>query len=700
MNEPHTKPGRVAIPKALLVSAIEESVDAIYLIEPESGLILFANRAGCESLGYSEQELAHMRVSDVQVKVVDEAQWAKLLGTMRRENSLLFRGEHQRRDGSVFPVEVHSTLLPYEGGEVMISVVRDMSGWERQEQALRSSETTLRTVLDTMGEGVLVLDALGKFTIANEAFCRLTGIDRDQIEGRKPIDNWPVIHEDGSEYPGDALPSWYTLKTRKPMRNDVQGVIRPDGQTCWLLANSEPLITVDTGEFEGVLVTLSDITDLKRKEAELDKRARTDALTQHPNRFAFTESLGETLANAGEGDQVAVLFLDMDSFKIINDSMGHETGDQLLKAVAARFTDRVEDGHSVARLGGDEFIHFVAVESDADAARWAEQLLNSLREPFDVDGRALYVSGSIGIAMYPRDGRDTVSLMKHADIAMYRAKSEGRNRFRYFSRELGELADHTLTLSSDLRQAINEQQFELHFQPIVGLDDGRVGSIEALLRWRHPVIGVIEPDQFIDLLENTGMIVEVGAWVLEQSCAAVSRLRLTDNAALSVAVNISVREFRQTGFIDKVKACLSRNGLPGSALQLELTERVLIDDELIAIKQIQGLRDLGVKVSLDDFGTGYSSLQYLHQLPVTRLKIDKSFIPEQNSDPTRDALVRTIISLGKTLSMDVVVEGVESEWQLTQMRLEGAHYVQGFLFSPAVTESQLPALLQRDWLPV
>ncbi|MGB1110312.1 MAG: putative bifunctional diguanylate cyclase/phosphodiesterase [Gammaproteobacteria bacterium] len=687
------------LPPELFAAAIEESVDAIYLIEPESGLILFANRAGRESLGYEQQELMHMRVSDVQVKVVSDQQWAQVLDTMREHGRLLFRGEHLRRDGSSFPVEVHSTIACFEDHEFMISVVRDMSGWALQEDALRVSETKLRTVLNTMGEGVLVLDAQGDFIIVNEAFSRLTGIDRDQIEGRKPLDNWPVIHEDGSEYPGEELPSWYTLKTGKPVRNDVQGVIRPDGEICWLLAHSEPLITEESGEFQGVLVTLSDITELKDKEAELDVRARTDALTGHPNRFAFIESLSTALEQQDDNAQLAVLFLDMDNFKAINDGMGHQVGDELLRVVAERFKEEVPGGADIARLGGDEFIAQMPIEHDLDAAVRAEAMLDCLRAPFAIDDRRLFISGSIGVAVFPRDGANPVELMKNADIAMYRAKKEGRNRYRFFSRELGVGADRTLTISSDLRQAINERQFELHFQPIICLETGRVASVEALLRWNHPRLGQILPEQFIDILENTGMIVELGAWVLDSACAAIAQMRSEVDDSLSVSVNLSPREFRQQRFLDVVRETLARHELPGSALHFELTERVLVDDELIAIELIQRLRDLDVLVSLDDFGTGYSSLQYLNQLPVQRLKIDKSFIPESDLEAPRLSMVRTIIGLAHALSLDVVVEGVESELQLQLMRAEGANLAQGFLISKAISKEAILEMLKQGASP-
>lgn len=692
MNPGHAS----SFPSQIWQQVVDHSTDAIYLIAPEDGQLLYANLLGAQDLGYEMDELLTLRVQDVQTRVLSTEQWKGIVGTMRDQGHLLFRGEHQRKDGSVFPVEVNSRIQTVNDREIMVSMVRDMSGWEAQEKELQRSETRFATILHTMGEGVLVLDKEGTFTVTNEAFSSLTGITREQIEGSKPIDGWSVIHEDGSPYPGQDLPSWKTLNTQQPIRNDVQGVIRPDGNICWLLANSEPLITLDTGEFEGVLVTLSNITDLKKKEAELERQAQYDALTGHPNRLQFQKLLTQALDERDEHDGLSVLFIDMDNFKTINDNLGHDIGDHLLRAMADRLSVDIMNGEQIARLGGDEFIAFIETGPDTElAGKYAGQIIDCLKTPFEIGDQTLYISCSIGLSTFPRDGRDSVSLIKNADIAMYRAKGEGRNRFRHFSDELVADAKSRMQLSSELRHAINQDHFELHFQPIIDLKTQTLCSAEALLRWQHPERGLLMPEEFMQRMEDTGMIVEAGHWVLNETLATLARLRAQGHTDVTLAVNVSVRQFHQPDFYERVRDALVQHSVPGSALVLEVTEHVIVDDVLAASHLMDRLRMLGVSIALDDFGTGYSSLLYLKKLPVQRLKIDKSFIDGLPGDPEDMALSRTIIGLAHNLDLGVVAEGIQNQAQLKALLDEGAQYGQGNLFSPPLEEQALIKMLRQ-----
>ena len=671
-------------------SIVEYSTDAIYLLSPSDGQLLYANQRGIEDLGYPLEELLTLSVQDLQTKVIEPGQWQSIVSTMRDQGSLLFRGEHLRSDGETFPVEVNSWILQQDGEELIISIVRNMSGWDNQQSELRRSAARFNTILHTMGEGVLVLDREGHFTVTNEAFSRLTGLTQGQLEGRTPMDGWAIIHEDGSPYLGDELPSWRTLKTRQPIRNDVQGVIRPDGDVCWLLANSEPLFTLDSGEFDGVLVTLSNITELKKKEAELERQAQFDDLTGHPNRIQFQTRLDAALDGRLEEDGLSVLFIDMDNFKTVNDNLGHDVGDQLLRAMAQRLNETVMNGDQIARLGGDEFIAFIETGQDRKLAdTYARQIIDCLKTPFDIDGQHLNISCSIGLSTFPRDGTDSVTLIKNADIAMYRAKGEGRNRFRHFSGELGADAQSRMLLSSELRHAINHNLFELHFQPIIDLSTHEPRSAEALLRWQHPERGLLMPDEFMQRMEDTGMIVEAGHWVLNETLATLARLRQQGMLDITLAVNVSVRQFHQPDFYQRVRDALIKHDVPGSALVLEVTEHVIIDDVVTATHLLERLRMLGISIALDDFGTGYSSLLYLKKLPVQRLKIDKSFIDGLPDDSENLTLTRTIIGLAHNLGLQVVAEGIQTPAQRDLLKQEGAEYGQGNLISTPLTEAKL-----------
>ncbi|MCL6644036.1 MAG: EAL domain-containing protein [Dehalococcoidia bacterium] len=442
------------------------------------------------------------------------------------------------------------------------------------------------------------------------------------------------------------------------------------------------------------------VTDLQRSLASLQAstdsliyRAFHDPLTELPNRAMFLNAFARALSEERLPNRVAILFLDVDRFKYLNDTLGHGVGDQLLSVLAQRLVSAAE-GHMVARLGGDEFTVLLCGEgAGAEAVRVARWVLQSLRRPFSVAGREMFVTSSIGIAINGPEDRTTTELLRKADVALYRAKAEGRARFVVYAAELDADPAERFDLDNGLRRAVERNELQLLYQPVVDLETGALVGMEALLRWNHPHRGVLSPATFIAVAEETGEIVRIGNWVLEEACREAARVRqLRPGLPLTVSVNISAAEFRQADLAARVRRILEAAGLEPRTLQLELTESVLLHDTPATIASLEELQRLGVRLALDDFGTGYSSLSYLQRLPVDTLKVDQSFVGRLGADPVSGPLVRAIVEMGQALGMQVVAEGVETEWQLAYLREVGCHAGQGRLFAGPLEAEQFRRL--------
>jgi diguanylate cyclase (GGDEF)-like protein len=437
------------------------------------------------------------------------------------------------------------------------------------------------------------------------------------------------------------------------------------------------------------------------REAQLVFLAHHDDLTGLPNRALLSERLQRELAHARRNDrQLALLFLDLDRFKSVNDSVGHEGGDHLLRLVADRLHACVREGDTVARLGGDEFVVLLTdLDSALPAAKLAKEIVALLSQPFEIGGNDCFISVSIGVAVFPGDGATAEELLKHADIAMYRAKNSGRGRFVFFEESMNiELLERAL-MERELRLAIAREQFTVHFQPRVGLRDGRLQGAEALLRWNHPEFGWVEPGKFIPLAEDVGLIEEIGAWVLRQVCAQLVTWQEAGYPVITVSVNVSTRQLKSRNLIDQVRDALESTGLEPSALQLEITEGSLIDDVEFVINMLGRCKQAGVTIALDDFGTGYSSLSYLKRLPIDVLKIDQSFVRDLVHDEAARSIVMALIVLAQALHKSVVAEGVETRAQAKMLQEWDCDQAQGFYFSPALTAAELEALLGQRVLP-
>ncbi|HEU5337989.1 MAG TPA: EAL domain-containing protein, partial [Sulfuricaulis sp.] len=426
--------------------------------------------------------------------------------------------------------------------------------------------------------------------------------------------------------------------------------------------------------------------------------AHHDSLTDLPNRVLLQSHLIHAMQEADRIERmVAVLFIDLDHFKTINDKLGHDFGDALLKSVAERLKHILRPGDTVSRLGGDEFTIILAnVAHVDDVTNVSQKILDQFIPPFRIGGRELFITPSIGITLYPLDEKDNISLLRDADIAMYRAKELGRNQYQFYTPELNIRAARRLELETGLRQAIEKQELVLHYQPLVDMNTGRVHGMEALLRWQHPEFGLIPPLEFIPLAEDTGLIVPIGEWVLKTACAQIKAWRNTGFPALQVAVNLSSKQLRDKNLVNVVKQTLKEAGIEARYLDLELTESVLMQDMELAAGILKELKAVGVSFSLDDFGTGYSSLGYLKRFPIDYLKIDRSFIRDITTDPAGAGLVQAIIAMAKVLNIKVVAEGVETYEQLEFLRQHDCDISQGYYCSPPINAETFTDLL-RDW---
>ena len=483
-------------------------------------------------------------------------------------------------------------------------------------------------------------------------------------------------------------------------------------QSCGTLRHVHQQVEVILRDEAGRALHLAgavhDITRRKDAEEQIRRLAFYDALTGLPNRLLFTDQLEKALANAQrQQEQVAIMFIDLDHFKRVNDTLGHGAGDELLRVVSTRLSNSIrgldsitrcseEQGpNSIARLGGDEFIVMLSeVNRVADAAGVARRLVEALSEPLTVQGTELYVSGSVGVAMYPGDGIDIDTLLMNADTAMYRAKEAGRGGFQFYDRSMNARAMDRLVMETELRRALERSQFVLHYQPKVDLATDTIVGAEALIRWHHPERGLVPPEEFIPLAEATGLVIQLGEWALGAACRQSAAWRAAGMGHLPVAVNLAATHLRERGLPALVARILKEHGLPANCLEIEVTESILMADPDLSVDNARRLSDLGVGLSIDDFGTGYSSLSYLKRLPITSLKIDRSFVRDLATDPDDAAIITAIIAMAHTLKLRVVAEGVETEAQRAFLKAHDCDEFQGFLVSRAVEAGAFARLLE------
>jgi diguanylate cyclase (GGDEF)-like protein/PAS domain S-box-containing protein len=669
-----------------ILASIEEPY---YEVDLKGSLVLF-NAAFCRLLGYSEQELLRMNNRKYQTPEVAARVYQTFNHVYRTGVPTMgYDWEMLRKDGSKVLVEGSVHLIKDERGQPVgfRGMLRDVTARRQAEQALRESEERFRSLTELSSDWYWEQDREFRFI-------RYEGREKVNFENHLG----KTIEEIGFNVEGGWEAHRALQQARKPYRDLVMSCML-DGELRYVSVSGESMFDHD-GRFTGYRGVSRDITERKRAEQRIQYLATHDELTGIPNRAKFSRMLNLAIESARRNDgKFAVLFIDLDRFKIINDSLGHAPGDALLKETAARLSQVLRSSDVVARLGGDEFVVLVEELNGIEQVKTvAREILSAIVKPVNLMGQECRVTASIGISMYPADGQDEQSLMKNADVAMYCAKDEGKNNFRFYSRDIIGQSIERLMLETSLRHALERNEFFLHYQPKKDLATGQITGVEALLRWDHPELGLVLPAQFIPLAEDTGLIVPIGKWVLETACAQNMAWQRQGLLPMCMAVNLSTRQFADENLLKDIAVALQESGLAPEFLELEITESMVMPNAEQAIKLLAAIKQMGVRLAIDDFGTGYSSMALMKRFPIDTLKIDRSFIREISLNAEDNAIAEAIIGMGKALGLTIVAEGVETPEQETFLRDHGCDEIQGYYFSKPVSPDEFAELLRQHMI--
>lgn len=649
---------------------ITTALDGFWIVDGQ-GYLLDVNEAYVQMSGYSRDELVSMQIGDLEaLESVHEIK--QKIAEIKQVGGRRFLSTHRRKSGERYDVEINVTYWPGGGGRFFV-FVRDVTEQKLNEERLRQAAA----VFAHTNEGVMITDPDGTIQMVNSAFCHLTGYTESEVIGHSSR-----ILQSGRHGDDFYQQMWQSISENGYWQGEIWNR-RKDGSTYPELL-SISAVEGEQGKVSHYVGVFADISKMKESEDKLVYLAHHDMLTGLPNRLVLQTRLTQSLAHAKrQNSSIALLLLDLDRFKDVNDSFGHAAGDDLLKQVALLLSDRVRETDLVCRMGGDEFaILLEDLDHPEDAGKVANELIGSLSTSWNLSNRCeVAIGGSIGISIYPNRSEEPEALLQHADAALYRAKAEGRGRFHYFTEELTIDARNRLDMESRLMKAISNGELCVYFQPQVRMDNNQLVGAEALVRWIDPERGVVPPDQFIPLAEQTGLINRIGYYVLKESCEQLKRWLDEGMVPLLVAVNISAVQLRHSDLEEIVAGILEETELPPELLELEITESALMERESEAIELLQNLRNLGVRIALDDFGTGYSSLSYLKKFPLDVLKIDKSFVNDIPHDKDDMVIASTILAMGHNLGLKVLAEGVETEEQLMFLRSKACNFYQGYLTS-------------------
>lgn len=654
-------------PLAQLSFGMDQMRDAAYLIDNDARII-YANRHACLELGYSREQLRGMRVEDIDPAHTDTI-WRTHWQALKASGSLTLETLHQTKDGRLFPVEVVANFFEYANTGYNLAIARNISERKRIEEVLQQAAL----IYQNSSEAMLLADAEGRIIAVNPAFTQITGHCREEIEGQS-------IDLINTEDHRKAM--WQSVRKSGFWQGEVWDRTQSgDRYAKWLTVNA---IKDSAGQIFRLVALFADITEKKQAENLIWQQANIDPLTQLPNRRMFHDRLEQEIKKAGrDKTRLALFFIDLDLFKEVNDTLGHDMGDKLLQTAAQRIRLCVRDSDTVARLGGDEFTVILReVGEPCNVERIAGAILEKMAERFELGADVAHISTSIGIAFYPDDARDIKSLLKHADQAMYVAKNRGRNQYCFFIPAMQEAARHRLGLSKDLRSALSTRQLTVYYQPIVELSSNRVCKAEALIRWHHPQRGLIGPSEFIPIAEETGLINTIGNWLFEQAAQQARKWRLSIHDDFQISINKSSVQFRNErenhqAWLEK----LTELQLSGQHIVVEITEGVLLESGNRFQDQLSSFRNAGIQISLDDFGTGYSSLSYLKKYDIDYLKIDQECVNNLSADPANLALCEAIILMAHKLGIRVIAEGIESEAQRQLLKNADCDFGQGFFFA-------------------
>ncbi len=702
---------------------VELSPYGVLVIDAQTARPVLFNRVAHEQLGYSAAEFAALGINDYEATEAPEE-------TRQRIEKILAEGYdefdtlHRTKSGELRHVHVHTRTFQFDGRTAFHTIFRDITEQvaaavelerhrdhleemvaERSAELRAANEQLEQEITERIAaqsqlqladivyrntvEGVFVTDTNGTILSVNPAFTAITGYTLDEVPGQNPR-----ILKSHHQPPEFYDTMWDSLRQHGQWHGEIWN--RRKSGEAYL---QHLTITVNPGRNGTPLnyvAVFTDITELHEKEERIRHQAYHDALTGLPNRLLFQDRLNQSLLLASRGHrQMAVMFLDLDRFKVINDTFGHHTGDELLKIVAERLGKILRQSDTVSRFGGDEFVILISdIDTPDHTANVATKIIEQFTLPVTIDQNELVVSPSIGISLFPDHGHDGVTLMKNADAAMYSAKESGRNNYKFYSAEMNAQAPYHLAIEGRMRKALDQLAFELHYQPRVALDSGAVVGAEALLRWNDPEHGEIPPSDFIPIAEESGLIIPLGEWALATACRQARAWRAAGHQ-LRLSVNLSPHQFNHALLVDRVAQLLEESGLPGSALELELTESMLMQEAEQTIETLKRLKAIGVAIAIDDFGTGYSSLGYLKRFPIDILKVDKSFIRDLGSGGSDGAIIETIIALGNSLNIEVVAEGVETRQQLEFLQRHHCDAIQGYYFSKALPAGEMTRLLDE-----
>jgi diguanylate cyclase (GGDEF)-like protein/PAS domain S-box-containing protein len=676
--------------------AMNSTVASVVITDPTAPNrpIIYVNRAFEHTTGFREEDVVGRGVSILHGPETDPAQIEEIEAAIEAERECNALIKYYKADGttywsssSISPVRDSSGRLTH-----MIEVQNDVTKMMQALDSARDSEQRFRHLIENASDMVMVLEEQGGIRYVSPAVERMMGFSPEEVVGRGIFE---FVH------PDDLLATRALFRRLLNSTEEVMTVElrnqRKDGSWCHIEATTQNLL--QKPGVRGIVVNARDLSERKLAKDRLDHIAYHDVLTDLPNRLLFNDYLNKAIANARRrAAMVAVLFLDLDRFKVINDTLGHSVGDELLQNVAERLVATAREGDTVARWGGDEFtIILTSVSNARDAARVAQRIIGSLSEPFVVSGHELYITATIGISMFPNAGDDVETLVRNADTAMYRAKEEGQNHYQFYTPKMNAGAGERLALESRLRRALEREEFVLHYQPQIDARTGRTMGAEALVRWQHPDMGLVTPKDFIPLAEETGLIVPIGDWIMRAACLQARAWQESGVEHLRVAVNLSARQFSQRDLQQMVVRMLKDTGADPTWLELELTESLLINCENRVVAAMKDLAAIGVSVSIDDFGVGYSSYSYLKRYPVSALKIEQSFVRGMLTDAHDHAIVQSIITMAHKLGLHVIAEGVETRAQSELLCASQCDILQGYFFSRPMPAPDFTKLISKEW---
>ena len=675
-----------------LSQVIEHSSNEIYIVCLETLEYIYVNEGACNALGYSQEELLKMNVRDIN-PYLKEREIAKLRSILEQHNHTLNRSVHKCKDGRYYHVQSYLHTITYKDKEAYIIFDIDIS----QMVELEFQYKKQAKVLEYIHDSVISTDKDGLITNWNRGSATLFNYTKEEIVGKSIT----TIYSDDNEYTFEEL--FFLLNNQESL--DIEAsMVKKDKHT--ILCDISLSVSKDeAGNIDGYIGYLRDITAEKKTQMLLQeqtqllqKQAHYDALTGLANRTLFKDRLHQTIISSKRNHhKFALFFIDLDQFKQINDSLGHHIGDEVLVEAASRLNSVIREEDTLARLGGDEFtIILKALKNTQDIATVAKKIIAAMKKPIEINNQSLYVTASIGVSVYPQDATTAANLIKFADVAMYKAKEAGRDNFQFYSADMTQEAFERVVLESSLRLAIKEKQFVVYYQPQFDTRTDKIIGMEALVRWQHPTLGLVPPLNFIPLAEETGLIIEIDRLVMN---IAMKQFALWYAQGLNpgtLSLNLAMKHLNEDNFLIYLLETMQDIGFKTQWLELEVTEGQVMKDPKSSILKLNQIHDLGIEIAIDDFGTGYSSLAYLKKLPLDKLKIDREFVKDIPADEDDIAITKAIIALGKSLNLNIIAEGVETQEQKEFLILNDCEFIQGYLYSPPLPSGEIEELLKTN----